>query len=122
MITGHKPNGYTVTTDADGRRIEGETRMCIHCQFMWEYAPGSGTVRGFCTNCNGFVCARPECIAEQKRLVDDYLARTGRTRSCMPFEEWNNRIRDKIEKLFPLDPELTVTDSGLVVPRAILGA
>lgn len=44
--------GPTVTTDLV---------CCKHCGYMWQYAPGSGRVRGFCTKCNGFVCGRRFC-------------------------------------------------------------
>lgn len=36
---------------------------CCHCGYMWEHKPGSGRLRGFCQNCNGFVCGRPDCVA-----------------------------------------------------------
>lgn len=117
MIHGHKPGGYFVTGDGEGHRVEGESRQCVHCQFIWEYRPGSGSVRGYCLNCDGFLCARSECFLDQKRMLELYLQQTGKVRSCMPFEEWNSRVRERVEKLFPLDPELTVTESGLVVPK-----
>ena len=120
MIQGHKPNGYIVTTDRAGKKIEGETRQCVHCQKMWTYAPGSGTTRGWCLNCNGFICAEPLCLLEQKRLTADYLYRTGKVRNCLPFEERNSRIRDAVEKHLPLEPELTVTDTGLIVPKGLV--
>lgn len=34
---------------------------CCHCGFMWQYQPGSGRIRGFCTRCNGLCCGRPSC-------------------------------------------------------------
>jgi hypothetical protein len=110
MIRGQKPNGYFVTTDADGKKIEGETRQCVHCQFQWIYRPGSGDRRGYCLKCGGFVCARPECIAQQIRL-------TGNAADCVSFYDWNSRLEDKVRKLLPLDPALTVTPEGLIVPR-----
>jgi hypothetical protein len=117
MIHGHKPNGYLLTFTPDLKRIEQETRQCVHCQKMWTHVPGSGTVRGWCINCGGFTCMEPLCLLEQKRVTDEYLQLTGKVRSCMPFEERNSRIRDKVEKLFPLDPELTVTPAGLIIPK-----
>jgi hypothetical protein len=95
MITGRKPSGYFVTADGDGRKIEGETRQCIHCGYTWEYHPGSGIVRGWCLKCNGFVCAREECLKEQFRMTSQFKQDTGKMRSCIPFEEWNDRQREK---------------------------
>ena len=110
MIHGHKPSGYFSTADGDGRRLEGETRQCIHCQFTWKYSPGSGDRRGYCVKCGGFVCARAQCIAEQLRL-------TGNAADCIPFDDWNRRMIDKVAKFLPLDPALTVTPAGIIVPR-----
>lgn len=61
-IQRYKPNGYFVTQDQNGNLVEGETRQCVHCQFIWQYEPGSGHTRGFCLKCNGLTCARPECL------------------------------------------------------------
>ena len=112
MIKGYKPSGYFVTTDGNGVRIEGETRQCGHCQFTWEYVPGSGNQRGWCMKCNSIVCARPECEAEQKRLMAMF---PDKTFSCMPFAEWNERVRDKYDK----DPRYKVLPSGIVVSTDI---
>jgi hypothetical protein len=98
MIHGHKESGYFVTADGEGRKIEGETRQCVHCQFTWEYKPGSGDVRGFCLKCNGFLCGRPECFSEQKTITGMYQLTTGKTRSCISFEEWNEFLRQQLEK------------------------
>lgn len=117
MIHGHKPAAYFVTADGEGHKIEGECRQCVHCQFTWEYHPGSGDRRGYCLRCGGFLCARAECFAEQKRLIEFMQLRYNQTRSCVPFEEWNSRMREKVEKLLPLEEGWTVTETGLVVPR-----
>lgn len=116
MIHGHKPSSYFVTADGDGHVISGEGRQCIHCQFTWEYQPGSGIERGWCLRCGGFLCARPECQLLQRKLIEMHLQRYGQTRSCVPFEELNNRIIEKVKHLLPLEPGLTVTESGLIVP------
>jgi hypothetical protein len=63
-IRGDKPAGYFVKGVAGGATVTGETRQCVHCQFVWEYRPGSGVERGFCMHCHGLVCRRPECAAE----------------------------------------------------------
>lgn len=115
MIHGHKPNGYNTTVDL--KTVTGETRQCVHCQKMWTYVPGSGDTRGWCFKCDGFICAEPHCLLEQKSLTRDWFDRTGQSRNCIPFEERNNRIADKVAHLFPLDPDLTITASGLIVPR-----
>lgn len=86
-----RENGYFQTWDpASGRRIEGETRMCQHCQYMWIYNPkesfdrkiaGKPVQRGVCLKCRGPVCARPECL---KRGCRYYLA---------DIEEMENKAR-----------------------------
>ncbi len=96
MIVGHKPNGYYVTQDRDGRKIEGESRQCVHCQYIWEYHPGSGDVRGWCSKCNGFICARPECMKQQFDMVAAYAQATGKIVSCIPFEDWDARNRERM--------------------------
>jgi hypothetical protein len=118
MIHGHKPNGYYVTATGEGHKIEGESHQCVHCQFVWEYHPGSGIKRGYCLNCDGFLCGRDECFREQQKFIEYMKLRYNQTRSCVPFEEWNSRMREKLEKVMPLDPSLTVTESGLIVPRS----
>lgn len=120
MIHGHKPNGHFRTFDATGRAVEGETRQCVHCQKIWIYQPGSGTHRGWCLNCGGFICAEAHCFAQQQRWIEEFLAATSKVRTCIPFQEWNSRRRDALEKKLPLDPDLTITDSGLIVPRSTL--
>ena len=95
MIVGHKPSGYYETYDENGKKIEGEHRQCVHCQYTWEYKPGSGTVRGWCNSCYGFVCAREECLKQQFDLVRQYQLETGKTCSCIPFEKWNDHLRRK---------------------------
>jgi hypothetical protein len=107
MIRGYKPNGYTVKSDGV-TRIEGETRQCVHCQFMWEYIPGSGTRRGFCTRCMGFVCNRSECHAEQARLLALF---PDKSLTCIPFEDVNKRLLDTYDK----DPRFAVTSEGHVI-------
>lgn len=115
MIHGHKPNGYIVTTDGAGKKIEGETRQCVHCQKMWTYRPGSGTTRGWCLDCNGFMCAEPQCLLQQKHVTAAYLDQTGKVRNCIPLEEWNERRREKVEKLFPLEPGFTLSPGGVII-------
>lgn len=108
MITGHKPNGYYTKGTANGLTVEGESRQCVHCQALWEYQPGSGTVRGWCLKCNGFLCNQPSCAREQQRLIARF---PDQTRSCMPFADWNQRMRDAYEK----DHRYQVLPSGIVI-------
>lgn len=61
-IQGNKPSSYFTTFDKNGRKIEGETRMCSHCQFKWQYYPGSGKRRGYCRRCNGMLCGKVICM------------------------------------------------------------
>jgi len=42
-------------------RETAETRQCVHCGRHWIYRPGSGRKFGWCMNCGGIHCARPEC-------------------------------------------------------------
>lgn len=120
MIQGHKPNGYTAFMNAAGKRVEGETRQCVHCGKIWQYAPGSGTERGWCFNCTGFLCAEGPCFAQQKVWVEQWLAQTSQVRNCIPIEEWNSRRIEKLAHKFPLEPGMTVTASGLIVPEGVL--
>jgi hypothetical protein len=109
VIHGYKPAGYFVQgTHADGRTVTGETRQCVHCTYVWEYKPGSGTKRGYCLHCHGLICMRGECHAEQKRLLSSFpeLAL-----SCLPFEDWNNRMREKLDR----DPKWQVLPSGIAI-------
>lgn len=108
MIRGYKPNGYYVTSDSSGVRIEGETRQCAHCQYTWEYRPGSGITRGWCMKCQGLLCARPECATDQRQLMARF---PDRTFSCLPMTDWNERMRDAYDK----DPRFTVLPSGIVI-------
>lgn len=113
MIQGRKPNGYLVTADAVGRRIERETRMCVHCQFIWEYDPfaeaSARTIRGFCLRCFGFTCERPECHREQQQVLAAYP-----DRPCISFEEHYRRRLDAIAK----HPLWEVTPAGILVAKS----
>lgn len=113
MIRGHKPAAYFVTGDGVVK-VEGEQRQCVHCQFMWTYKPGSGTRRGYCLKCDGFVCGRPECEAQQRAMLARFAHLTGATdRHCISFTDFVSRQYDEIAK----DPRYEVLPSGIVVPR-----
>jgi hypothetical protein len=111
VIRGYKPSGYFQTSTGDGIRIEGETRSCCHCQYTWEYRPGSGAQRGLCLKCMGLICGRPECGVDQRALMAKFPDRTW---SCLPFTDWIDRMRDAYAK----DPRYDVTPSGIVIARA----
>lgn len=108
MIHGYKPAGYFVKGVAGDHTVTGESRQCCHCQYVWEYQPGSGRQRGFCLNCHGLVCLRAECAAEQRRLLASF-PQLGL--SCLPFEDWNNRMRDQLLR----DPRWEVLPSGIAI-------
>ena len=89
MVGHNKPAGHFVTHDANGKKIEGETRQCAHCQFTWIYRPGSGIKRRVCLKCMGLTCGRPECVP------------------CAPFSE----ILDSGDKRY------TMSDGGVFVKK-----
>lgn len=54
-----------------GGGVEYDTITCCHCNAMFAWRPGSGTIRGYCTKCSAFTCgAHPcmECMPIEKRL------------------------------------------------------
>lgn len=113
MIEGRKPNGYLVRGDSEYRKIERETRQCVHCQFTWEYDPReearARNVRGFCLRCYGFTCERAECHAEQKLMLLDFPGTP-----CISFHEHYRRRLEQISK----HPLWEVTPGGLIIPKA----
>ena len=117
MIRGEKPSGYFSTSDKDGIKIEGETRQCAHCQFLWDYVPGSGVRRGLCTSCNGLICARQECLDEQKMRVDFYEGKY----NCITFDQWNYMNREQHAQVMQheggLPETFEVTKQGLIIPK-----
>ncbi len=54
----------------NGQQI-GSTMQCCHCGRHWEYVPGSGAVRSFCTRCHAVTCGNQKCVTE-----------------CVPIEQW----------------------------------
>lgn len=65
---------------------EFSTVMCVHCHMHWSVQPGSGRQRGFCMQCLGPTCGKPQCIpcvpfeklmeaVESGRQLDRALAR-----------------------------------------------
>ena len=76
--TARSSQGVLIVTNLETGRVihEGYVRQCIHCQYTWEYKPGSGTIRGYCTRCDGFTCGRPACDTcyHKERHIDDLEA------------------------------------------------
>lgn len=107
MISGDKPNGYFTKYDAKGNKIEGETRQCVHCQYIWEYVPGSGKRRAICLSCKGLTCARPECMEDQQRKI------AGTRFRCMPLTEWNKR---KMESIYKQVPDAIIDGNKVTIP------
>lgn len=112
MIEGRKPNGYLVTGNAIGQRVEQETRQCVHCQYMWIYSPRDEArvhnIRGFCLRCYGYTCERPECHAEQALMLQEFPGTP-----CISFYEHYMRRLSKIAK----DPLWEVSPSGVIMPK-----
>lgn len=108
MIHGHRTAGWFEKGIANDKKEVGETRQCVHCQFVWTYHPGSGDRRGFCLNCHGLVCMRPECALQQKALLADFPELS---LSCLPFEDWNNRMRDRLMR----DSRWEILPSGIAI-------
>jgi hypothetical protein len=64
-----RPSGAIIV---DGAQV-ADTAQCVHCNAHFVMRAGSGTTRGWCRNCNGFVCG-PKCAA------------------CVPFEQTLDRL------------------------------
>lgn len=67
-----KRHGYVTVCDPGSDKMldEADTIQCCHCGGHFVVRPGSGTERGFCTRCNGFVCGRQcvECVPTELYL------------------------------------------------------
>lgn len=71
-----------------------DTKQCVHCGRHCVIVPGSGTRRGFCLDCNGFLCGNEYCM-----------------RNCTPFEarveltealnEKNIKVAKRIVEKYP---------------------
>ena len=110
MIVGHKPNGYTSTATGEGKKVEGETRQCVHCQYTWQYQPGSGARRGFCLHCYGLICGREECFRQQALVHQTYP-----DYNCMPYNDFINRELER----FARESGYELTPSGILIPRGM---
>lgn len=81
---------YGGTILIDGKEV-AETAQCVHCDGHFVMVKGSGRIRGWCVNCNGFVCG-PACAA------------------CIPWEKKMELMEGK-----------AVPDAIVSVPRSIGG-
>ena len=78
--------GYATIMDDWGVIKEIDTFTCSHCNGIQFIRPGSGTLRGYCYNCNHPTCGRERCL------------------NCVPFErmieemEARGRLRQAIER------------------------
>lgn len=61
-----EPDFVRMGKEAGNMLIEGEvqcsTLQCVHCNRQWVPIRGSGTTRGWCTNCSGPVCGAKPCV------------------------------------------------------------
>lgn len=98
MIRGHKPAAY-FSTGNGVVNVEGEQRQCVHCQFLWTYQPGSGTRRGYCLHCDGFLCGREVCQQLQQQWLTEMSHLPGASdRHCIPYNDYIERQRDEYVK------------------------
>lgn len=68
----HREAGLATWADpgADRPVREMPTVQCVHCGGHFQMQIGSGRHRGFCMNCNGFVCGPGcfECVPVEQYL------------------------------------------------------
>lgn len=75
----HSKSGLLISSDKDRDHVEhADTVHCVHCGMVWKWQPGSGRMRGFCQQCNGYICG-PLCAAEgnhvgQERMIENIEA------------------------------------------------
>ncbi len=110
MIVGYKPNGYFATATGEGKKVEGETRQCAHCEYSWMYEPGSGRKRGICLHCMALICGRAECFRLQKQMLETYPQYF-----CMNYKDYINRELER----FAREQGLELLPSGILVPKGV---
>lgn len=66
--------GLIIVSDpsADRPLLEVATAQCCHCGGHFPIRPGSGRLRGYCTNCAGPVCGPgcAECVPTDQLLLN----------------------------------------------------
>lgn len=70
QATAPRPSGLITVTDVNGRTMEADTVHCVHCGRHWVWSPGSKNIRGWCGNCQGFVCGPgcAECVPVERKI------------------------------------------------------
>lgn len=118
-IRGERPNGYFVTFAGDGIKIEGETRQCAHCQYTWEYKPGSGRKYGLCLSCNGIICGNSWCKEDQKMKLQHIALHHPNLAGihCIRFNDWNDLLAE--EQLAIPGAKEVPGSSAIVIPGKI---
>ena len=59
--TGQRRGYLSMRAYDGGPEVQADLVQCCHCQNLFVYVVGSGTKRGWCTNCNGITCGCNEC-------------------------------------------------------------
>ena len=62
-----RPDGQLTTHTEWGDALERDILICRHCDYLWQVVPGSGRKRGWCTRCNGPLCAREIPLGSGRR-------------------------------------------------------
>ena len=76
--------GYAIITNDWGDIKEADTFTCCHCNSIQFIRRGSGTVRGYCYNCDHPTCGKERCLncVPFERMIEEMEAR-GRLRQAM---------------------------------------
>lgn len=93
-MTNRRASGTFESTGLYGELTYGETLQCVHCQYTRILTKGSGKVWGFCTNCMGYHCDKPDC------------------QECLHFMR-------RVENIEAGRPELTPAPAMILVPPGI---
>lgn len=67
------PHGLLIITSEAGE-VRIDTYQCVHCGKHCEHKPGSGKIKKFCGNCNGFTCAARQCVEHcipQEQMIEN---------------------------------------------------
>lgn len=64
LTPNYTPDGYKLGKTGgaiirDGKYV-ADTLQCVHCSAHFEYTKAK--TKGYCTQCQGFVCGNPECM------------------------------------------------------------